>query len=152
MAYSNSKGLIALPTAYNGNSKEYTWKKLSYKFIQQGGNFNITPNQMQDIDSYVNGNGLLKRKVLDHCRTKIEWNTPYLIYEDKCRLIQAMRNAYKYGVGAYKERKTRIRYYNDWEDDYTTGTFYMPDVQFQYGGLYHGAPMYLPIRLAAIEY
>ena len=54
--------------------------------------------------------------------------------------------------GVQKREKFRIRYYNDWDDDYDTGTFYMPDVQFQYGGLYHGAPMYLPIRLAAIEY
>lgn len=151
MAYSNSKGLIALPTAHS-DKNGYTFQKLSYQFIQLNNGISITPDQMQDIDSYVNGNGLLKRKVLDHSRTKIEWNTPYLTYEDKCRLIQLVRNAYKYGVGVYKERKVRIRYYNDWEDDYATGTFYMPDVQFQYGGLYHGAPLYLPIRLAAIEY
>lgn len=37
-------------------------------------------------------------------------------------------------------------------DFQNTGKFYMPDVQFQYGGLYHGAPMYLPIRLALIEH
>lgn len=151
MAYSNSKGLIALPTAYS-EKDGYIYKKLSYHFIQPNGGISITPNQMQDLDSYVNGNGLLKRKVLNHSRTKIEWNTPYLTYEDKCKLMLTIRNGYKHGVGVYKERKIRIRYFNDWEDDYDTGTFYMPDVQFQYGGLYHGAPMYLPIRLAAIEY
>lgn len=151
MAYSNAKGLIALPTAYS-QKDGYTFAKLSYKFIQPNGNLTITPNQMQDIDSYVNGNGYLKRKVLNHSRTKIEWNTPYLTYEDKCKLISAIRTGYKQGDGSYKERKIRIRYYNDWEDDYSFGTFYMPDVQFQYGGLYHGAPMYLPIRLAAVEY
>ena len=56
------------------------------------------------------------------------------------------------GDGDYSSRTIRARYYNDWEDDYSTGKFYMPDVQFQYGGLYHGAPMYLPIRLALIEH
>ena len=112
----------------------------------------MKPSQMQDIDSYVNGNGYLKRKVLKHHRTKIEWNTPYLTYEDKCKLIKAIRTGYKQGEGSYESRTIHARYYNDWEDDYSTGKFYMPDVQFQYGGLYHGAPMYLPIRLALIEY
>lgn len=151
MAYSNSKGLIALPTAYS-ESDGYTWKKLSYKYMQPAGGISITPNQMQDLDSYVNGNGVLKRYVLDHSRTKIEWNTPYLTYEDKCALISAITNGFKYGVGVKKERKIRIRYYNDLTDDYEAGTFYISDITFQPGGLYHGAPMYLPIRLAAVEY
>lgn len=152
MAYSNAKGLIALPTDYNAANSEYTYQKLSYKYIQPNGNLIMTPDQMQDINSYVNGNGCLKRKVLKHHRTKIEWNTPYLTYEDKCKLIKAMRTGYKQGEGSYESRTIHARYYNDWEDDYSTGKFYMPDVQFQYGGLYHGAPMYLPIRLALIEY
>lgn len=151
VAYSNSKGLIALPTAYD-KKDGYTYKKLSYKYIQPNGNFSITPDQMQDIDSYVNGNGYLKRKVLEHSRTKIEWNTPYLIYEDKCRLVTAIVNGFKYGIGEKQERKIRARFYNDWTDEYDAANFYMSDVQFQYGGLYHGAPMYLPIRLALIEY
>lgn len=151
MAYSNAKGLIALPTGYS-ESGGYTWQKLSYHFIQPNGGISITPNQMQDLDSYVNGDGVLKRTVLPHSRSKIEWNTPYLTYDDKCKLVLAITNGFKYGVGVAKARKIRIRYYNDWIDDYDTGTFYMSDVQFQYGGLYHGAPMYLPIRLAAVEY
>lgn len=151
MAYSNSKGLIALPTAYSKDDG-YTYKKLSYKFIQPNGNYSITPNQMQDLDSYVNGNGFLKRKVLDHSRTKIEWNTPYLTYEDKCKLILAITNGFKYGIGVAKERKIRIRYYNDLTDAYEARNFYISDITFQVGGLYHGAPLYLPVRLAAVEY
>ena len=133
MAYSHAKGLIALPTDYNAANSEYTYQKLSYKYIQPNGNLTMTPSQM-------------------HHRTKIEWNTPYLTYEDKCKLIKAIRTGYKQGEGSYESRTIHARYYNDWEDDYSTGKFYMPDVQFQYGGLYHGAPMYLPIRLALIEY
>lgn len=44
------------------------------------------------------------RKVLNHSRTKIEWNTPYLTYEDKCKLILQIRNGFKYGIGIYKEK------------------------------------------------
>ena len=127
MAYSHAKGLIALPTDYNAAQSEYTYQKLSYKYIQPNGNLTMTPSQMQDIDSYVNGNGYLKRKVLKHHRTKIEWNTPYLTYEDKCKLIKAIRTGYKQGEGSYESRTIHARYYNDWEDDYSTGKFYMPE-------------------------
>ena len=109
MAYSNSKGLIALPTDYS-DKNGYTWQKLSYHFVQPSG-ITITPKQMQDLDSYRNGNGVLKRTVLDHSPTKIEWNTPYLTYEDKCKLIHQIRNGYRQGVGLYKARRIRIRYY-----------------------------------------
>lgn len=97
MAYSASKGLLALPIDYS-KSSGYTYQKLSYKYIQPNGALTITPNQMQDLDSYVNGDGYLKRKVLKHSRTKIEWNTPYLTYEDKCKLILAIRKGYKQGM------------------------------------------------------
>ena len=150
MPYSHEKGLIALPTGYS-EAGGYTWQKLSYKYLQPNG-ITLTPKQMQDIDSYRNGNGVLKRTVLDHAVTKFEWNTPYLTYEDKCKLIQQIRNGYKYGVGLYKARRIRVRYYNDWEDDYEEGTFYMPDVQFQPGSVYRGKLLYLPIRLAGVEY
>ena len=112
----------------------------------------ITPDQIQDLDSYRNGNGVLKRNVLPNKVPSIEWSTPYLRYEDKCRLIALINEAMTYGVGTKDQRKLRARYYNDWLDDYDTHNFYVPNVQFQYGGLYHGAPMYLPIKIQMIGY
>ena len=112
----------------------------------------ITPDQIQDLDSYRNGNGILKRHVLPNKVPSIEWSTPYLRYEDKCRLIALINKAMTYGTGVKKQRRLRARYYNDWSDDYDTHDFYVPDVQFQYGGLYHGAPMYLPIKIQMIGY
>lgn len=149
MGYDNSKGLISLPVGYSGGS--YQWKKLSYKYAQPSG-INITPNQMQDIDSYVNGNGKLKRTVLQHSRTKMEWSTPYLTYEDKVKLLALINNAFKYGSGIADQRKCHVRYYNDLKDDYETGDFYIPDIQFSYHSIYAGKPLYLPIRIAFIEY
>ena len=54
MAYSNSNGLIMVATGYSGGT--YTYTKLSYKYIQQQG-LSITPDIIQDLDSYRNGNG-----------------------------------------------------------------------------------------------
>ena len=62
MGYENSKGLIAVASGYDG--KNYSYAKLSYKYIQPNGALAITPDQIQDLDSYRNGNGILKRNVL----------------------------------------------------------------------------------------
>ncbi len=150
MGYEKSKGLVAVASGYDGSSYSYT--RLSYKYIQPNGALAITPDQIQDLDSYRNGNGILKRHVLPNKVPSIEWSTPYLRYEDKCRLIALINKAMTYGTGVKKQRRLRARYYNDWSDDYDTHDFYVPDVQFQYGGLYHGAPMYLPIKIQMIGY
>ena len=68
------------------------------------------------------------------------------------KLISLINKAMTYGDGTKAQRKLRARYYNDWTDDYESHFFYVPDVTFQYGGLYHGAPMYLPIKIQMIGY
>lgn len=150
MAYEKSKGVVAVATSYSNGS--YTYKKLD-KFVGAN-NITITPNQMQDLDSYVNANGYLKRNVLPHSRTKIEFNTPYLKYALKKELVGILDDAMTLSDGKCNkaERKVRVRFYNDWKDDYETFYGYIPDVGFQYGGTYDGVPMYMPIRVAFIEY
>ena len=150
MAYEKSKGLLQLATSYsNGN---YTYTKIDGFIAAE--NLTTTPNQMQDLDSYVNANGRLKRTVLPHSRTKIEFNTPYLTSEKKKELIGLMVSAMslKDGVCNATERKVRIRFYNDWLDDYEIARCYISDVSFQYYSKYKGSPLYLPIRIAFIEY
>lgn len=104
MGYEKSKGLVAVASGYNGIS--YSYAKMSYKFIQPNGALAITPDQIQDLDSYRSGNGILKRNILPNKVPSIEWSTPYLRYEDKCRLIALINKAMTYGAGT-KERKNR---------------------------------------------
>lgn len=150
MAYQKSRGLIQIATGYSGGS--YTYEKLD-GFIGKE-DITSTPNQMQDLDSYVNANGYLKRNVLPHSRSKIEFNTHYLEYKEKQQLVKMLNSAMnlKDGVCNEAERKVKVRFYNDWTDDYEVMTCYIPDVNFQSGGTYTGEPRYLPIRLAFIEY
>lgn len=150
MAYEKAKGLLSVATSHSGG--EFQYEKLSYKFMQHNG-YTSTPNQMQDKDSYVNGNGYLKRTVLPHSRTKIEWNTPYLTYEDKCKLVSLLKKGFQAGGECNaSQRKIRIRYYNDWTDSYDHMYAYVPDIEFKPGGIYHGEMIYQPIRIAFIEY
>lgn len=150
MAYEKSKGVLAIATAYNNGT--YTYTKLD-KFIGAN-NYTITPNQMQDLDSYVNAKGYLKRNVLPHSRTKAEFNTPYLKHATKVELVNILTDAMTLddGVCNKAQRKVKIRYFNDWTEDYETAFCYIPDIPFQYGGTYDGVPMYQPIRVAFIEY
>ena len=52
----------------------------------------------------------------------------------------------------YEEKKVKIAYFNEWEDDYDHGFFYVPDIEWKYGGTYKGEPTYQPITVEFIEY
>lgn len=148
MAYEKSKGLLSVATSYSGGG--YHYEKID-RFIGKQ-DIEITPDQMQDLDSYVNTKGHLDRTVLEHTRSKIEFNTKYLLYSEKCELIRILRTGTRQHGCSTSERKVRLRYYDDWEDDYKYGFFYLPDVTFTYGGTYRGQPEYQPTRIAFIEY
>lgn len=104
----------------------------------------ITPNQRMDLDSYRDANGVLHRTVLSHTASKIEWNTPYLYRADKVSMMSFLRA----NMSDVQSRTFSVTYYDDETDAYKTGRFYMPDPAFQE----YATGIYLPIRLALIEY
>jgi len=151
MAYEKSKGVCAIATGYSGGSYSYT--KLD-PFIGAD-TYKSTPDRAQDLDSYRNADGVLKRHVLKHTASGITFNTPYLYYRQKVKLMKAINDGANVKDGKCvprPERKVRLRYYNDLTDDYSTGYFYIPDIEFTYYSLYGGEPMYLPITIEFIEY
>lgn len=150
MAYSKSKGLIAIATGYSGGNYEYTVLDMGWV---QSESITSTPNQIQDLDSYVNGNGYLKRTVLDHTRSKWEANTGILHESDVESFIKLLQRGFAVNDGKCTEKKRhlRIRYYNEWEHGYSSGIFYMPDISFQYKTCLNGELVYQPIRFAFIE-
>ena len=144
-----NKGLVSIAIGYASGNYQYT-KIDRYIAADQ---LNITPGRAQDLDSYVNANGHLKRNVLKHMRDGIAFSTPDLEYRDMQRLMHIFRMGMQQPdcIGL-PEKKIRVRYFNEWTDDYDHGFFYVPDVQFQYGGTYKGYPMYLPVSMEFIEY
>lgn len=150
MSFNREKGLLSIATSYKDGV--YTYEKIDS--LIGADNLQSTPNQMQDIDSFVNANGFLKRTLMPHSRTKIEGNTPNFSYEKKNKLISILNDGFSLDDGecSEPERKLRIRYYNDWKDVYSYAFCYVSDITFQYAGTYEGKPRYLPIRLAFIEY
>lgn len=95
------------------------------KFVKQD-SYKISPAQRQDLDSFVNANGVLERNVLPHRRSKIEINT---IPMDNTKMAElwGIINA---NFISESERKVPLTYYRQDIDDYASGSFYIPDPQF----------------------
>lgn len=153
MGFEMEKGLIAIATSYDKKTNTYVYQKLPEKWIQAD-TVILTPDQVQDADSYTNGNGYLKRTILPHKRTKYEANTTILTYKDKCTFMELLNEGIMLDDGEcdFDERRGRLRYYDDWIDDYKEGFFYIPTISFPHKMYLDGKPLYQPIRFAFIEY
>ena len=144
-----SKGLVGIATGYENG--EYKYTKID-QFIAAE-NLSITPERAQDLDSYVNANGYLKRNVLKHMRDGIAFSTVYMDYSKKEKFMEILRKGMKQkDCSEPPEKKIRVAYFDEWRNDYNHGFFYVPDVEFKYAGTYKGKPQYLPISWEFIEY
>lgn len=124
---------------FQGYLLEVNGRVLPMKYIQT---YKATPDQQQDKDSYQDVTGLLHREVLPHTRSKIDMTTPYLWNEDK-KVFQSY----------FPDRKeVAVKYWNDERNDYVTGRFYMPDIEYQVYRTVGSRVEYFPVRVAFIEY
>lgn len=152
MAYEKSKGMVSVATGYS-KSGGYKFTKID-NFIEKE-NLNIAPAQVQDLDSYVNANGKLKRNVLKHTRGKVDFSTPYMKYEKKSKFVGILRKGMNLDDGEcnQNERKLYLRVFNDLTEEYDEGHYYLdPSLTFNPAGTYEGVPCYLPTSVALVEY
>lgn len=135
--------------AYSGYHLKFGNTILPYKYIKLA-TYKSSPNQRLDLDSYRDSDGVLHREVLSHTASKIEWETPYLTNID----VAEMNAIFNAAMSNQTERKVSVTYYNEENDTYKTGTFYMPDVQYTvyHADLDNKRLIYSPIRIALIEY
>ncbi len=111
------------------------------KYIQLD-SYVSTPNQIMDVDSYRDADGVLHRNTLTHTASKIEFNTPCLNLADKNKLK----------IYIPTRKKLTLEYWNDDANAYTTGTFYVPDITYDIYHITSNDIIYKPIRIAFIEY
>ena len=88
--------------------------------------YKVAPNRRQDLDSNRNANGKLERNVLDHMPSTISFQTKPMYNTDLDKMMKFIREHYV----VEKERKLFLTYYAPDIDDYKTGEFYMPDIEF----------------------
>ena len=151
MAYEKEKGLVAVATRYSAGT--YHYEKINFGWVQTD-TINSTPDQITDLDDFVNGDGYLKRTVLPHTRSKWEANTSILYENQVDQFIQLLQKGFhvKDGKCNEQERHLRIRYFNEWKHGYASGHFYVPDITFSYKTVLDDMLVYQPIRIASIEY
>lgn len=148
MAYDKNKGMLAIATTYDG--KNYHYEKID-KYIKES-SLLITPDQMQDLDSYVNANGDLKRNVMPHVRSKIEGDIIHCSEETMDEVMEILEKGTKVKNGIVAENKLRVRFYNPKKREYAFAWTYFPDIQYTAYGTYDGYPKYTPTRIAFISY
>ena len=112
--------------------------------------YKVTPNQRMENSAQRATTGLLKRTTVDHTASKIEFNTPPITNKDANAINTLLSNAYTVA----KERKLDLRYYDPESDTYKTGTFYVPDIDYDIVriDLIQIMIQYSGFRIAFIEY
>lgn len=106
--------------------------------------YKSTPNQVMDLDPYRDADGLLHRNVLPHTATKIEFNL-------KPMHLREMKVARAFFL---PREKLQVEYWNDEEQEYKTGEFYVPDIPYEYYWIdKEGKDIFYKVtRIALIEY
>ena len=128
------------------NSSTYT--RIPNKFISIQ-SYVSTPHQRQDLDAFQDSAGHLHRNVLEHTRSKLEWNTPPLLQSE----LRELQDIIDGGIINEKERKVSLEYYCFDTHRYEKGTFYVPDITFKpLKFLPDGQVLMDKVRLAFIEY
>lgn len=133
--------------AYNGYLLKLGGTQLPLKYIKHG-TYKATPSQMIDLDPYRDADGYMHRGVLAHDPAKIEWETPYL----NTSLMQSLLALLKNAMSDTTERKLSVEYYDDYNNSYRTGDFYLPDIVFVPYVVSSAEILYTPTRIALIEY
>lgn len=115
--------------------------KIPMKYISHK-SYSSTPNRIQDLDSYRDADGILRRNIVPHKASTIQFSTPYLHLADK-KSLQALLPS---------RVKLTLEYWNDETNTYTSGVFYIPDVSYDIYSTTNEDIIYMPISYQFIEY
>lgn len=110
--------------------------------------YSATPNQRMESEAKRDTTGALHRTTCSHTATKIEINTIPMTNSQWKTFYKAITDQFT----DTQQRKINLKYYDNDTDDYKTGTFYMPDIQYPIMRIDGNTIHYDSIRLAFIEY
>lgn len=112
--------------------------------------YKVTPNQRMESSATRTASGLLIRSTVSHTASKIDLNTTILTNSQLATIESLLTSAYTDSL----ERKLSLRYYVPQSDSYKTGTFYVPDVDYDILRIDKDKNIiwYNSVRYAFIEY
>ncbi|MDE7390207.1 MAG: hypothetical protein K2M82_04620 [Lachnospiraceae bacterium] len=120
---------------------------LPTRFIASDG-YQNTPNQRTELQAFRDADIDMHRVTSPNYKTTVTLTLCPMSYSDKLQIQAMIENATIIST----ERKVRIKYWNDEENDWKTGLFYMPDVTYTLMGYYGGEPWYKSVTYEFIEY
>lgn len=137
-------------TGFEGWLLKFGNREFPMEHIAEEG-YNCTPNQRQEVEAWQDNHGNLHRDTASHYRSKIEITTMDDLTLEEVQEVQSVLNS---SIINKKERKGKVTYWNNEENAYKEGLFYIPDIQFKIKRvdkekkkLYHSS-----LRIALIEY
>lgn len=110
--------------------------------------YSTTPNQRMEVSAERDNNGDLQRKTLSNHKTNITFSTHILFLDDKIKI----QNIINKGIVNSNQRKCKVEYWNDEENKYKEGYFYIPNVEFSVMDASSNDIQYNPITFELIEY
>lgn len=102
---------------YKGYLIKTEYGILPGKFIT---GYDSTPNQETDRNSYTDANGKTHRNILKHTKSGITFTLPPLTLEEKEQFQKYFPERYK----------MKIEYWNDAENTYAEGIFYITPIKY----------------------
>lgn len=122
------------------------------QFIQYD-SYKSTPNQREEIKAYRDDNTRdLTRVTASGKKSVIEFKLRPLHLEDKMSVQQWLYNAMDTTQEAHEQRKLQLEFWDDEENVYKTGYFYIPNTDFQIKRIQDEDIIYKEITLKFIEY
>ncbi|MEE1218591.1 MAG: DUF6711 family protein [Ruminococcus sp.] len=110
--------------------------------------YSSTPNQRLDSDAERDNSGNLHRTTLPNGKTSILFSTHILHLEDKINLQKIIN----YSIVNDAQRKCFIEYWDDEKNNYNSGYFYIPDIEYKIMDASNTDIIYSPISIELIEY
>lgn len=110
--------------------------------------YSSTPNQRMESDAQRDQFGDLHRATLPHHKSSITFSTHILPLDEKIRFQNIINNAITNSL----QRRVSVTYWNDETNSYRTGSFYIPDIEFQVIDADATNIEYNPITVELIEY
>lgn len=110
--------------------------------------YEVTPNQRIEESADRSASGVLVRSTVAHMPSKIEFETPHLYADDVAALVRLLGISSKTNRG----RDVECEYFCPDTQTYQSGTCYVPDTKFSIYRMEGNNLLYMPIRIALIEY
>lgn len=134
-------------TDFQGWMLKFGSQILPNKFLAYN-DYTATPNQRSEVEAYRDLNNLLHRSTSPNFKTKIDFNTRPMWLPDKIE----MQSVFASGLIDRAQRKYNVTYWDDEQNTYKSGVFYMPDIEYKPIRVVGNNILYNKIRIALIEY